>query len=126
MTEDEHIIFTGYRWDDGDRELFIGKTDDLLANQQFAVWGTSNSVYGNAEALGRDIEATADGSIYITGYLTQFVYGVNGNWDYLLLRVNANLELIWARSWGENGRTDVGLRMALTRNQDYVYVGMVL
>ena len=81
--------------------------DDVFVTPLIRTWGTSdNFLYGNANSQARALELSADGSVFVGGMTANFAYGGSAEYDYLLIKLDHDLNFVWARSWGDIDLTD--------------------
>ncbi|MFK7809795.1 MAG: gliding motility-associated C-terminal domain-containing protein [Saprospiraceae bacterium] len=94
----------------------LNSSGDLLWQKNY---GGSNS--DRAES----IEQTSDGGYIVAGYSSSQSGDVSenyGNFDYWVLRLDSNGELIWERNYGGSG-ADYGYSIAQTADGGFVFAG---
>jgi uncharacterized delta-60 repeat protein len=90
----------------GDRDAFLLKYDAVGTLLWQRTYGTASSEPGfRADEFGLDVATSGDGSaIYVTG---QF-----GNGSVFVAKFNAAGDLVWDRTWGDNGNFSRGVAVA--------------
>ncbi len=78
--------------------------------------------YGGANGdFGRSVEQTTDGGYIVTGYTSSF--GAGGD-DIYLLRMDANGDTLWTRTYGDT-QDDYGWTARKTTDNGYIVMGYV-
>jgi hypothetical protein len=116
---EDSIIITGYILPHPDnRELILWKydTDGML------IWNTTWGGVGWEERTssdyGEDVEVL-DGEIYVVGVTTHKA-SKSSEQDILLLKYDANGELLWQKQYGENQTYEWGHRLEILDDELYV------
>lgn len=81
---------------------------------------------GNGNDLASDILVEEDGSVLISGYTdssTGTVFSSHGEEDFLVVKLDDNLDLQWWNSFGGSGR-DIAEAIAVTKDGGYVLAGL--
>jgi len=114
LTQDEGYIITGYTnsFGNGGNDMWLIKTD-ASGNEEW------NQTYGGIlEDQARTVKEFPTGGYIIIGLTMSFG---NGNWDYYLVRTDANGNEIWAKTYGETN-SDIG-RSIKADNDGFILIG---
>lgn len=94
QTEDGHIVATGLA------QSFGGRDDDIYlvkVNSETGELMWTNVIGGTGDELGKDVIATQDGGVALTGW-TESTF--SGQRDMFLIKTDINGNLEWSRTYG--------------------------
>ncbi len=117
QTPDNCFVTAGISYYDlitGESRLYVGKFDDFgneIASLQYS------PEFANA---GEDVQLTPDGGYVITGYT-----GPETNKDALLLKMDSNLDVLWAQTYGSgtSGEWEMGYHVENTNDGGFILAG---
>jgi len=120
-SEDNYVYAVGTRGENGNIGSLIIKTDEYLAFQTMKIWSFSELGYAS-EAYGVAVSSDG-GSIYVVGYTNGWATAEIANLDVLILRLDQDLGLVWARSYGNEFIDDWAVSIEMSRGHDWLYIG---
>jgi regulation of enolase protein 1 (concanavalin A-like superfamily) len=97
--------------------VYLIKTD----SQGDTVWTRAYDASGCYMAVGEWVQQTLDGGYIITG--NSICYPEPGHYDLILIKTNANGDILWTRHYGEQV-ADFGNAVQQTPDSGYIAVGM--
>jgi len=125
--ENSYVVLSTVGDTDGDITTdFVGFEDvwlmeiDLMGNML-----QQKSYGGSADDIGVSIKATQDGGFLIAGYTYSNDFIIpdnNGSSDYWLLKLDADFNLVWSKTYGSEGQ-DLLIEMIALNNGGFVLVG---
>ena len=114
-TNDGGYIMVGYSFSfgAGNSDIFVIKTDE---NGEI-IW--EKTYGGDLNDLGLSITLTDEGGYIICGGTESFGAG---NSDVLVVKINADGDVLWSKTYGGNGY-ELGVSVAKTVNNDFIIAG---
>ncbi len=87
------------------------------------MWSSTFTVDGSTYPYqeARDVAVTSDGGIFVTGIITNAF--TKGSSDCFILRLDDQLDLVYAKSFGASSEYLECYSIQVTRNYDYIYLG---
>ena len=116
QSNDEGYIITGQTTSiDGDKDLFLIKTDEVGET----IWDRTYGGYG--DDIGYSVQQTTDGGYIVTGLLNNYDTGYS---DVYLLKTDNNGDTLWTKTYDRNW-DDVGYSVQQTTDGGYIITGSV-